>query len=206
MKYARYEDLPVWQDAADIVSRLLDWTAQEWFRGKGDQANQLQRSALSISNNIAEGFERGTTSELLHFLSIARGSAGEVRSMLGVIERMLHIAESAGKAGPKSEISNLKSQISNSKSAISDLPHFLTQLATFKSACEGISRQLRGWASSLQNSKIEGQRYPNKKTRSAHERRQRRSVVEEQLAAAKEELRRKVEASAAERRNEQSED
>jgi len=86
MKYDRFEDLPVWQAAADVASQLLDWTAQEWFRGKGDLANQLQRSALSISNNIAEGFERGTTNELLHFLYIARGSAGEVRSMLGVIE------------------------------------------------------------------------------------------------------------------------
>jgi len=41
-----------------------------------------------ISNNIAEGFERGSTTELIHFLYIARGSAGEVRSMLCVIERM----------------------------------------------------------------------------------------------------------------------
>ncbi|MGZ8939364.1 MAG: four helix bundle protein [Limisphaerales bacterium] len=43
-------------------------------------------AALSISNNIAEGFERVTTAELLSFLAIARGSAGEVRSMLLVIK------------------------------------------------------------------------------------------------------------------------
>ena len=41
-----------------------------------------------ISNNIAEGFERSSTSELIHFLYIARGPAGEVRSMLCVMERM----------------------------------------------------------------------------------------------------------------------
>ena len=43
--------------------------------------------SLSVSNNIAEGFERGTTNELLQFIYIARGSAGEVRSMLRVKSR-----------------------------------------------------------------------------------------------------------------------
>ena len=45
----------------------------------------MDRAALSVSNNIAEGFERGTTNELLQFIYIARGSAGEVRSMLALI-------------------------------------------------------------------------------------------------------------------------
>ena len=44
--------------------------------------DQLERAALSVSKNIAEGFERGTTNELLCFIYIARGSAGEVRSIL----------------------------------------------------------------------------------------------------------------------------
>jgi four helix bundle protein len=44
--------------------------------------DQIERAALSVSNNIAEGFERGTTNELLAFLYIARGSSGEVRSKL----------------------------------------------------------------------------------------------------------------------------
>lgn len=100
MKYDRFEDLPVWQAAADAAAKMLHWTTLAWFRGKGDLANQLQRATLSISNNIAEGFERGTTNELLQFLYIARGSAGEVRSMLGVMERM-------------DEAIDLKSQISN---------------------------------------------------------------------------------------------
>jgi len=48
--------------------------------------DQIERAALSVSNNVAEGFERGTTNELLMFIYIARGSAGEVRSMLCFIE------------------------------------------------------------------------------------------------------------------------
>jgi four helix bundle protein len=77
MKYERFEDLPVWQAAADLAAKLMLWTDQPGFRGKGDLANQLQRASLSISNNIAEGFERGTTSELLHFLYIARARSGK---------------------------------------------------------------------------------------------------------------------------------
>ena len=135
MKYNRFEDLPVWQAAADLSMRIFSWTTHPWFRGKGDLANQLQRASLSVSNNIAEGFERGSTNELLQFLYISRGSAGEVRSMLCVIERM--------------DASNdLKSQISD-----------------LKSLGEGISRQIHGWANSLQNSEITGQRHLNDTTR-----------------------------------------
>lgn len=171
MKYERFEELPVWQAAADLAAKMFGWTNQVWFRGKGDLANQFQRAALSISNNIAEGFERGTTNELLQFLYIARGSAGEVRSMLAVMERML------------GEESNLRSQISNLKS----------QIADFKSVCEGVSRQIRGWANSLQNSEVKGPRHLNDKTRQAIEQRQQRDTFQKQLDALNEEARRKRE-------------
>src|SRR5271169_2470894 len=91
------------------------------FRRHRSLRDQIERAALSVSNNIAEGFERGTTSELLAFLYIARGSAGEVRSMLSVMDRMEAFLDL------KSEISDLKS---------------LT---------ESISRQLRAWAQHLQD-------------------------------------------------------
>jgi hypothetical protein len=65
-------------------------------------ANEAERQGKD-ANNIAEGFERGTTNELLAFLYIARGSAGEVRSMLCLLER-------------RRAFGHLKSQISNLKS------------------------------------------------------------------------------------------
>ena len=80
--FKRFEDLPVWNAAVELGVEVFGVTGRAAFRYKGDLVNQLRRAALSVGNNIAEGFERGTTAELVSFLYIARGSAGEVRSML----------------------------------------------------------------------------------------------------------------------------
>jgi four helix bundle protein len=82
MTYQRFEDIPVWRSAIALAERVFALTADRAFAGQGDIANQIQRAGLSISNNIAEGFERGSTSELIAFLYYARGSAGDVRSIL----------------------------------------------------------------------------------------------------------------------------
>ena len=137
MRYTRFEDLPVWNNAIELGVAVYSLTDRLQFRRRRSLRDQIERAAVSVSNNIAEGFERGTTQELLTFLYIARGSAGEVRSMLCLFERLAAFA-------------NLKFEISD-----------------LKSKCEGISRQLRGWADSLQNSEIRGQRYLTKKTKRA---------------------------------------
>ena len=157
MTYDRFEDLPVWQLAADLAVNIFRWTSETWFRGKGDLANQLQRATLSISNNIAEGFERGTTNELLQFLYIARGSAGEVRSMLGVVERMLHPGQNETPVD------------------------WVLKIADFKSQCEQIARQIRAWANNLQNSNIQGQRHLNDNSRRDYSQQQRRAAFQKQL-------------------------
>jgi len=136
MTYERFEDLPVWKAAIELAVKIYGLTEKTPFRRKYSLRDQIERAALSISNNIAEGFERGTTQELLTFLYISRGSAGEVRSMLCFTERLPVFKDF------KSEISNLKLE------------------------AEGISRQLRAWADSLQNSEIKGQRYLSEKKRS----------------------------------------
>jgi four helix bundle protein len=135
MKYDRFEDLPVWQAASQLALRRFALGEQAPLRRHRSLRDQIERAALSVSNNIAEGFERGTTNELLAFLYIARGSCGEVRSMLCVMERM-------------DAFTDLKSEISN-----------------LKSLAEGISRQLHGWAQHLQDSPIRGQRHLTAKTR-----------------------------------------
>jgi four helix bundle protein len=148
LKFERFEDLPVWKDSVALVVRIFKVTRDKRFDGLGDIANQIQRAGLSVSNNIAEGFERGTTQELIMFLHYARGSAGEVRSVLSVLERL-------------GNFDDLKSQISDLKSSV-----------------EAVSRQIRGWTASLQNTPIRGQRYLNEKTRSAFEQEKRRKTFE----------------------------
>jgi four helix bundle protein len=82
MKYNRFEELPVWNDAMRLGAAAWDLVEDRAFTYKGDLRDQMQRSSLSISNNIAEGFESGTNKLLLKHLYIALGSAGETRSML----------------------------------------------------------------------------------------------------------------------------
>jgi four helix bundle protein len=105
MTYQRFEDLPVWQEAATLYEQAGDFLESAPPRMRSSFRDPLERAVLSVSNNIAEGFERGTTNELLQFIYIARGSAGEVRSMLCLLLRR-HWASHL-----KSQISNLKSQI-----------------------------------------------------------------------------------------------
>lgn len=136
MKYTRFEELPVWNDAIDLAVRAFTLTALPAFRHYRNIRDQIERSSMSISNNIAEGFERGTTQETLTFLYISRGSSGETRSALCLCERL-------------SAFGDLRSEISD-----------------LKRRAEKISRQLAAWCNSLQNSEIRGQRYLTNKTRS----------------------------------------
>ena len=71
MKYERFEDLPVWQAASELALRVFAMGEMS-LRRQRSLRDQIERAALSVSNNIAEGFERGTTNELLSFLYIAR--------------------------------------------------------------------------------------------------------------------------------------
>ncbi len=72
MTYSRFEDLPVWNAAVELAARTLAMTSTCAFSRQYSLRNQIERAVVSISNNIAEGFERGTTQELLTFLYIAR--------------------------------------------------------------------------------------------------------------------------------------
>jgi len=79
MKIERFEDIIAWQKANELTISIY-----QQFRDCKDFSlkNQIQRASVSIMNNIAEGFERNTNKEFRNFLFIAKGSCGEVRSML----------------------------------------------------------------------------------------------------------------------------
>lgn len=104
MKYTRFEELPVWKAAIGLATEVYRLTVRPAFKNRYGLKDQLERAAVSVSNNIAEGFERGTTQELLTFLYIARGSCGEVRSMLCLLDSLPAFGDL------KFEISNLRSR------------------------------------------------------------------------------------------------
>jgi len=81
VKFKTFEDILAWQKAKElavIIYKLLRENKDYGFR------EQIQRASISVSNNIAEGFERSGDKEFRKFLYIAKGSCGEVRSMLHV--------------------------------------------------------------------------------------------------------------------------
>ena len=74
-----FENLRVWQQSRTFVNRIYD--IMEPVKDYGFR-DQIQRAAVSIMNNIAEGAESGSDAKYINFLQISRGSCSEVRSML----------------------------------------------------------------------------------------------------------------------------
>ena len=135
MRYKRFEDLPVWNDAIELTVQVYGLTSRPEFKGHWSLKDQIERAAVSVSNNIAEGFERGTNNELLAFLYISRGSAGETRSMLCLLER-IPVFQSLG-----------------------------NEIKMLKPKAESCSRQLKGWTQSLQDSEFKGERHVNQRAK-----------------------------------------
>jgi four helix bundle protein len=139
-KYERFEDLPVWQEAARLYNAVLDLLEMPGAPLSPGFRNQLDRAALSVSNNVAEGFERSTTAELPAFIAIARGSAGEVRSMMAVVKDRAKLKAHA------------------------------TELQGIRAMAESCCRQITGWEGSIQKLPFQGPRHlPEKERRSREE-------------------------------------
>jgi four helix bundle protein len=128
-KYEHFEDLPVWREAAKLYNLVLDLFEQQKLPLTYSFRNQLDRAALSISNNIAEGFDRTTTRELHSFLGIARGSAGEVRSMIAVVQ---------------------------DRPTLSAIQSDLLQIRGHAQSC---ARQITAWQGSIDSSPVQGKRH-----------------------------------------------
>ena len=77
-----FEDLVAWQKARGLAAEVYRITSQGRFAHDFGLRDQVRRAAVSIMSNIAEGFERYSRAEFKHFLSVARGSAAEVRSQI----------------------------------------------------------------------------------------------------------------------------
>jgi four helix bundle protein len=147
VKYQRFEDLPVWKTAIDLAVGVFALTESGCLSRYSGFRDQIERAAVSVSNNIAEGFERGTHEELLSFLYIARGSAGEVRSMLCLMERLARLDDRR------------------------------LEVADLRSLSLSITRQMNAWLDSLKNTKgLVGHRHQTDARRQATEAERRRDA------------------------------
>jgi four helix bundle protein len=86
-----FEDLKVWQLARQLTSKIYSLARQGDFAKDYGFRDQICRAAVSIVSNIAEGFERRSNSQFLHFLDIANGSAGELRAQLYIALDLAYI-------------------------------------------------------------------------------------------------------------------
>lgn len=90
MQIQKFEDILVWQKAKDVTISIYDVTKNLKDYSFKDQ---IQRASISVMNNIAEGFERQSNKEFKQFLYIAKGSCGEVRSMLSLALELNYVTK-----------------------------------------------------------------------------------------------------------------
>lgn len=112
MKIQKFEDMKVWQDAREFVNQIYKSTSNEKFKKDFGLRDQIQRATVSIMSNIAEGYERDSNKELIRFLQISKGSAGEVRSLIYVAKDLGYINDKEFSTNYESSLLIIK-QISN---------------------------------------------------------------------------------------------
>jgi len=108
--YNSFEDLPVWQNARELASLVYKTSTEGKLNKDYGLRNQIQKAVVSVSSNIAEGFERGSKREFIQFLYIAKGSCGELRSQLYIAKDLGYLSNSASETLIKSA-SNASKQI-----------------------------------------------------------------------------------------------
>jgi len=96
-KIISFEDLVVWQKAQELAVKIYHLAElNKFIKNDFTLKDQLKRSAISISDNIAEGFEYNNNPDFYRFLRIAKGSCGELRNKILFIKRLKNIEETIG--------------------------------------------------------------------------------------------------------------
>ena len=117
MKYSRFEDLPIWQEARKLAEDVYTVSRDGDFSKDFRLKNQIRDSSVSVMSNIAEGFENQTTKQFIRYLYIAKGSSGEFRSQL-------YVALDAGYLS-KDEMNDFKQRAENISKQASNLIKYL---------------------------------------------------------------------------------
>lgn len=86
--YRNFEDLPIWKEAKDLAVRIYKITKEDKLKRNFGLSEQIRKAALSISSNIAEGFDRSSRKEFIKYLYMAKGSVSEVRSQLFICKEL----------------------------------------------------------------------------------------------------------------------
>jgi len=90
-KIKSFEELNCWKESREFNRTVYKITNEENFNKDFDLRKQLRRASISVSSNIAEGFERNTDKEFIYFLYVSKGSAGEIRSQLYLAHDLKYI-------------------------------------------------------------------------------------------------------------------
>jgi len=113
MLYRNFEDLPIWQLSREFISKIFNLIEKNYKINKNYPVkDQLLRASFSIPLNIAEGFERSSNREFANFINIAKGSAGEVRSIIYILKDNNYLTEVEAGLLIK-EIHKISSHLSN---------------------------------------------------------------------------------------------
>ena len=113
----RFEDIESWKIARTVTRNIYEMTNRGNFARDFGLRDQIRRSCVSVMANVAEGFERDGDKEFVNFLSIAKGSAGETRSLLYVALDQGYVSEG--------EFEELSSQLVECSRVISGLLSYL---------------------------------------------------------------------------------
>lgn len=105
----RFEEMDIWKKSRLMLKLIYLMTNKSEFSRDWQLANHLRKTGISIISNISEGFERDGNKEFINFLSIAKGSCGELRCQLYIALDQNYIDENQFM-----EISNLATEISKS--------------------------------------------------------------------------------------------
>jgi four helix bundle protein len=95
MLVKNFEELEIWKESRRLTREIYQLTRDARFSRDFGLSSQIQRAAVSIMSNIAEGFERGGNQEFIQFLYVAKGSCGEVRSQVYVALDQKYIDQKA---------------------------------------------------------------------------------------------------------------
>ncbi|MGZ4035697.1 MAG: four helix bundle protein [Bacteroidia bacterium] len=92
-KIKQFEDLEIWKEATQIAIEIYLISEKGKLKNDFGMKDQIRRAAMSISDNISEGFEYENNKEFVRFLKYSKGSAGELRNKLYVLQKVDFVEE-----------------------------------------------------------------------------------------------------------------